>query len=174
MNDKELLEYMRKVNTNFNTHLENGTIEMSLEYYNLCEELMARGINAMQENQQLKEQLEEAEKDYDRIFGLWHNRKLIKKFDDEYNEEDKKKNPNRNYAYIMPDAEEVYKRYYELKEQLQQKEDVINKAKEKNKQIIKDTKSFYRPTSDRIYSGDCLIELATENIEILNNKGDKK
>ena len=61
MNDKELLEYMRKVNTNFNTHLENGTIEMSLEYYNLCEELMARGINAMQENQQLKEKLQQKE-----------------------------------------------------------------------------------------------------------------
>ena len=59
-----------------------------------------------------------------------------------------------------------------LKEQLQQKEDIINKAKEKNKQIIKDTKSFYRPTSDRIYSGDCLIEFATENIEILDNKGE--
>lgn len=62
MNDKELLEYMRKVNTNFNTHLENGTIEMSLEYYNLCEELMVRGINAIQENQQLKEQLEKERK----------------------------------------------------------------------------------------------------------------
>ena len=65
---------------------------------------------------QLKEQLEEAEKEYDRTFGLWHNRKLIKKFDDEYNEEYKKNNPERDYAYVLPDAEEVYKRYYELKE----------------------------------------------------------
>lgn len=74
------------------------------------------------ENQQLKEKLEEAEKEYDRIFGLWHNRKLIKKFDDEYDEEDKKKNPNRDYAYTMPDAEEVYKRYYDLKGRLEASE----------------------------------------------------
>lgn len=53
---------------------------------------------------------------------------LIKKFDDEFDEEDKKKNPNRYYACICPDAEEVYKRYYELKKQLQQKENIINKA----------------------------------------------
>lgn len=129
-------------------------------------------IMLLEENNQLKEQLQQQEEEYDRMFALWHSRKLIKKFDDEFDEEDKKKNPNRDYAYICPDAEEVYKRYYELKEQLKQKEDIIHKAKEKNKQIIKDTKSFYRPTSDRIYSGDCLIELATENIEILDNKGE--
>ena len=82
------------------------------------------------ENQQLKKKLEEEQKEYDRIFSLWHNRKLIKKFDDEYDEEDKMKNPNRDYACVCPDAEEVYKRYYKLKEQLQQKEDIINKAKE--------------------------------------------
>lgn len=131
-------------------------------------------IMLLEENNQLKEQLQQQEEEYDRMFALWHSRKLIKKFDDEFDEEDKKKNPNRDYACICPDAEEVYKRYYELKEQLKQKEDIINKAKEKNKQIIKDTKSFYRPTSDRIYSGDCLIELATENIEILDNKGEQK
>lgn len=60
----------------------------------------------------------------------------------------------------------------QLKEQLQQKEDIINKAKKYNKQIIKDTKYFFRPTAETIYSGDCLIELANKNIEILNNKGE--
>lgn len=59
-----------------------------------------------------------------------------------------------------------------LKEQLQQKENIINKAKEYNNQIIKDTKEFYRPTSDLIYSGDCLIDLAEQNIKILDNKGE--
>lgn len=79
--------------------------------------------NAIKENQQLKEE-------FDRMFAIYHSRKLIKKFDDEYDEEDKMKNPNRDYACVCPDAEEVYKRYYELKEQLKQKEDIINKAKE--------------------------------------------
>ena len=72
------------------------------------------------ENQHLKEE-------FDRMFAIYHSRKLIKKFNDEYDEEDKMKNPNRDYACVCPDAEEVYKRYYKLKEQLQQKEDIINK-----------------------------------------------
>ena len=127
--------------------------------------LILAEICLRKENQQLKEE-------FDRMFAIYHNRKLIKKFNDEYDEEDKMKNPNRDYACVCPDAEEVYKRYYELKEQLKQKEDIINKAKEYNNQIIKDTKEFYRPTSDLIYSGDCLIDLAEQNIKILDNKGE--
>lgn len=86
-------------------------------------ELFEEMINWKQENQQLKEE-------FDRMFAIYHSRKLIKKFNDEYDEEDKMKNLNRDYACVCPDAEEVYKRYYKLKEQLQQKEDIINKAKE--------------------------------------------
>lgn len=51
MTDKELDDYMKTVNPNFNSHIEKGTIEMSNEYYNLLEEKMARLIN---ENQELK------------------------------------------------------------------------------------------------------------------------
>ena len=57
MSDKELEEYINKIEPNFNSHLEKGTIEMSNEYYNLLEEKMARLIN---ENQELKTELEEA------------------------------------------------------------------------------------------------------------------
>lgn len=66
-----------------------------------------------QENQELKKQLEEL----DSIVGLSQKRNLINKFNKEYDEEYKKKNPNRNHATIIPDAEEVYKRYYEMKNQ---------------------------------------------------------
>lgn len=55
MNDKELDDYMKTVNPNFDSHIEKGTIEMSNEYYNLLEEKMARLIN---ENQELKEKIE--------------------------------------------------------------------------------------------------------------------
>lgn len=48
----------------------------------------------------------------------------------------------------------------------------IDKAIEYNNQIIKDTKDFYRPTTDIIYSGDVLIEIATNNINILQNGSD--
>ena len=56
-------------------------------------------------------------KELELIIGLRQKRNLISKFDKEYDEEDKKKNPNRDYAGIMPDAEEVYKRYYSMKKQ---------------------------------------------------------
>lgn len=70
-------------------------------------------MGLIEENQELKKQLEELEF----IVGLRQKRNLISKFDKEYDEEDKKKNPNRDYACVTPDAEEVYKRYYELKAQ---------------------------------------------------------
>ena len=54
MSDKELEEYINKIEPNFNSHLEKGTIEMSNEYYNLLEEKMVRLIN---KNQELKSQL---------------------------------------------------------------------------------------------------------------------
>ena len=55
MSDKELKEYIRTIEPNFDNHIEKGTIEMNNEYYNLLEERMARLIN---ENQELKKQLE--------------------------------------------------------------------------------------------------------------------
>lgn len=56
MDDKELDNYMKTVNPNFDSYIEKGTIEMSNEYYNLLEEKMARLIN---KNELLKKQLEE-------------------------------------------------------------------------------------------------------------------
>lgn len=56
MSDKELEEYINKIEPNFNSHLEKGTIEMSHEYYNLLEEKMAELIN---ENQKLVNQQKE-------------------------------------------------------------------------------------------------------------------
>ena len=113
------------------------------------------------ENQQLKEE-------FDSMFAIYHSRKLIKKFNDEYDEEDKMKNPNRDYACVCPDAEEVYKRYYKLKEQLQQKEDIINKAKEyiknhKRNLIHEITHEEYEMLDD-----ENIINL----LKILDNKGE--
>ena len=124
-------------------------------------ELFEEMINWKQENQQLKEE-------FDRMFAIYHSRKLIKKFNDEYDEEDKMKNPNRDYACVCPDAEEVYKRYYELKEQLKQKEDIINKAKEyiknhKRNLIHEITHEEYEMLDD-----ENIINL----LKILDNKGE--
>lgn len=51
MSDKELEEYIKKVEPNFNSDLAKGTIEMSIEYYNLLEERMRRLID---KNEELK------------------------------------------------------------------------------------------------------------------------
>ena len=80
---------------------------------NVTKEIVDDVKQLQQENQKLKKQLEEVEF----IVGLRQKRNLIHKFDKEYDEEDKKKNPNRDYAGITPDAEEVYRRYYSMKNQ---------------------------------------------------------
>ena len=118
------------------------------------------------ENQQLKEE-------FDSMFAIYHSRKLIKKFNDEYDEEDKMKNPNRDYACVCPDVEEVYKRYYKLKEQLQQKEDIINKARE---YIINN--SLYEEEYDYDYEENIYLSGIHDDdvrrilVEILDNKGE--
>ncbi len=61
---------------------------------------------------------------------------------------------------------------YKVFEMLKDLKNKINKSIELNQQVIKDTKGFYRPTSDTIYSGDTLIDIATQNIDLL--KGDKE
>lgn len=53
MNDEELEKYIKKIDANFESHLEKGTIEMSNEYYNSLEERMARLIS---QNEELKKE----------------------------------------------------------------------------------------------------------------------
>ena len=55
----------------------------------------------------------------------------------------------------------------ELMKENNKYKEVIDKAIELNKQVIKDTKEFYRPTKDIIYSGDTLIDIAEQNLKIL-------
>ena len=81
--------------------------------YEYVKEILDMNSAYAKENQELKKQLEELES----IVGLSQKRNLINKFNKEYDEEDKKKNPNRSHTEIMPDAEEVYRRYYAMKNQ---------------------------------------------------------
>lgn len=66
-------------------------------------------------------------KDYDILLGLRRKRTLINKFDEDYDKEDKKSNPNRTYYRISPDAEEVYRRYYKQKKILRMIRKDVNK-----------------------------------------------
>ena len=55
----------------------------------------------------------------------------------------------------------------QLQQENKKLKEVIDKAIKLNKQVIKDTKEFYRPTKDIIYSGDTLIDIAEQNLKIL-------
>ena len=90
----------------------------------------------MSELQELKKQLEEVEF----IVGLRQKRNLIHKFDKEYDDEDKKKNPNRDYAGIMPDAEEVYRRYYSMKNQQKEFIEYLEDLIKQNETVVEVSK----------------------------------
>ena len=102
------------------------------------------------------DELLEENKELELIIGLRQKRNLISKFDKEYDEEDKKKNPNRDYAGIMPDAEEVYKRYYSMKKQ--QKEFIKYLEKEKDRlarecsQIYEDSLGKTRLVNEDVFN----------------------
>lgn len=68
------------------------------------------------ENQKLKEDLQ----DYERIFDIWNKRKLINKFNKEFSKEKVKEEraKGNKIVGVIPDAEYVYKKYYEKVEQI--------------------------------------------------------
>lgn len=70
----------------------------------------------------------------------------------------------------MSDFKITYTSTQALLRENKQLKERIDKSIEYNEQIIKDAKDFYRPTSDVIYSGDTLIELAEKNIDILKGE----
>lgn len=118
---KELLDYKKGY---FYLQQENQELKLELSGYRqaILEDKDMLGLK--EENQELKKQHEEVEF----IVGLRQKRNLIHKFDKEYDNEDKKKNPNRDYAGIMPDAEEVYRRYYSVKNQQKEFIEYMNKT----------------------------------------------
>ena len=84
-------------------------LEMNInKYQQVCDELTSEKMD-----------LEEDLKDYDRIFDIWSKRKLIKKFNKEFSKEcvKEEKKKGRKIAGAIPDAEYVYKMYYELKKE---------------------------------------------------------
>lgn len=101
--------------------------------YEYVKEVLDMNSAYAKENQELKKQLEELEF----IVGLRQKRNLINKFNKEYDEEDKKKNPDRNHATIIPDAEEIYRRYYAMKTQQKEFIEWLEKNINHYKEIIK-------------------------------------
>ena len=92
-----------------------------------------------------------------------------------------------SYKLLILDIKKILQENKQLKSKLEMYEngvyyssendklkEVIEEVREYNNQIIKDTKDFYRPTKDVIYSGDTLIDLAETNIQILDKVKDVK
>lgn len=75
-------------------------------------------------------------------------------------------------AKLMDKIKVLEKKYTIMKGNAETLAKRNDKAIEYNKQTIEDIRTFYRPTEDRIYSGDTLIDIAKLNIEIL--KGEDK
>lgn len=132
MTNKELDNYMKTVSPNFDSHIEKGTIEMNNEYYNLLEEKMARLIN---ETQELKKQLEEA------------NKKLY------LCTPEIPQNVHGKYVSYVDLVNEMY----ELKKQLEDKEDFIKKLQatkdrldKYNYKITMQQKEFIKYLEDEI------------------------
>ena len=97
MSEEELEEYINKIEPNFNSHLEKGTIEMSNEYYNLLEEKMVRLIN---KNQELKKQLEEKNKPQIFIDTQDIEERYAEGLYQDYLEEENKKYKNQQKEFI--------------------------------------------------------------------------
>ena len=97
MNKEELEEYINKIDPNFDSHLEKGTIEMSNEYYNLLEEKMVRLIN---KNQKLKEELEEKNKPQIFIDTQDIEERYAEGLYQDYLEEENKKYKNQQKEFI--------------------------------------------------------------------------
>lgn len=97
----------------------------------------------------------------------WHNRFNAVQ---QENERLKKELDNKEFVFVGT-AQNKTRDFikYLIKEKNDYKS-CCKKAIEYNNQIIKDTKDFYKPTTDVIYSGDSLIDIATQNINILQGE----
>ena len=131
MSAKELEECINKIEPNFNSHLEKGTIEMSNEYYNLLEEKMVRLIN---KNQELKKQLEEKNKPQIFIDTQDIEERYAEGLYQDYLEEENKKYKNQQKEFIewLENEKNIYG--YDISDYTY--EDIINTILSKYYEII--------------------------------------
>jgi hypothetical protein len=137
-------------------------------------------IMLLKENEILKHRLNDIDFGDDTEFALRYLRKIGYVG---FNEEKKTYiNLHNNEPFLH--EEEKEKDYYIKDEELDEYTKVLEKENEKlkdkidktieyNRNQIKDIKDFYRNTKDRIYSGDTIIEIAEQNIEILKGDSDE-
>lgn len=87
---------------------------------NQCIKDIEQVLNILEQLQQENQELKEAIEDYERIFDIWSKRTLINKFNKEYSKKVVKEEREKGHKIVsaLPDAEYVYKKYYELQERI--------------------------------------------------------
>ena len=126
---EEDIKYLEKrIDLNRQMYLEFGRLlSLDEETVNAIENLINKNKKLQKENEELKEY----NMTYKRILGLADNRIYRKK----YLEERRKEQPN----LLYPDSDEIYQRYYELKEENEELHREINrriKLKIENEKIV--------------------------------------
>ena len=140
--EEDIKHLEKRIDLNRQMYLEFGRLlSLDEETVNAIENLINKNKKLQKENEELKEY----NMTYERILGLADNRIYRKK----YLEERRKEQPN----LLYPDSDEIYRRYYELKEENEHLHKEINrriKLKIENEKIV-DTQFIYKPkVKDRI------------------------
>ena len=126
--EEDIKHLEKRIDLNRQMYLEFGRLlSLDEETVNAIENLINKNKKLQKENEELKEY----NMTYKRILGLADNRIYRKK----YLEEKRKEQPN----LLYPDSDEIYQRYYELKEENEHLHREINrriKLKIENKKIV--------------------------------------
>ena len=126
--EEDIKHLEKRINLNRQMYLEFGRLlSLDEETVNAIENLIKKNKKLQKENEELKEY----NMTYKRILGLADNRIYRKK----YLEERRKEQPN----LLYPDSDEIYRRYYELKEENEHLHREINrriKLKIENEKIV--------------------------------------
>ena len=134
--EEDIKHLEKRIDLNRQMYLEFGRLlSLDEETVNAIENLINKNKKLQKENEELKEY----NMTYKRILGLADNRIYRKK----YLEERRKEQPN----LLYPDSDEIYQRYYELKEENEHLHREINrriKLKIENEKIV-DTQFIYKP-----------------------------
>ena len=134
--EEDIKHLEKRIDLNRQMYLEFGRLlSLNEKTVNAIENLINKNKELQKENEELKEY----NMTYKRILGLADNRIYRKK----YLEERRKEQPN----LLYPDSDEIYRRYYELKEENEHLHREINrriKLKIENEKIV-DTQFIYKP-----------------------------
>jgi prefoldin subunit 5 len=100
-------------------------IERDKEFYN---HKISELYSIIDNQEKIIRELQEDLQDYERIFDIWNKRKLIKKFNKEFSKKMVKEERAKGNKIVgaIPDAEYVYKKYYEKVEQVDKVIDILN------------------------------------------------